>query len=124
MRAVTKEQDMKVLAILLWFLFSTADLKRQSSNNKSIPLRDDPCLPWQVRNETTGICKCVSGDAQGIVLCRDEPYDLKLLECFCMTYYTDTNQSLVGSCQYTCDREVNGYFLILQLIVLLNLTRR
>ena len=27
-----------------------------------------------------------------------------------MTYYTDTNQSLVGSCQYTCDRRRNGHY--------------
>ena len=42
--------------------------------------------------------------------CRDEPYDMRLFECFCMTYFADTNQLLVGSCQYTFEREKNGYF--------------
>ena len=102
---------MKVLSKLtIWMLFSTVDSREQSSDNKSTPLRDDSCLPWQVRNRTTGICKCMLGNIQGIVQCRDEPYDLRLFECFCMTYYTETNQLLVGSCQYTCEREKNGYF--------------
>ena len=102
---------MKVLSILtIWLLFSTVDSREQSSDNKSTPLRDDSCLPWQVRNRTTGICKCMLGNIQGIVQCTNEPYDLRLFECFCMTYYTETNQLLVGSCQYTCEREKNGYF--------------
>ena len=42
--------------------------------------------------------------------CRDEPYDVRLFECFCMTYFAYTNHSPVGSCQYTCEREKNGYF--------------
>ena len=100
---------MKAIAILMWLLFSTVDLREQTSNDTSTSLRDDSCLPWQVRNKT-GICKCVIGDIQGIVRCRDEPYSLQLFQCFCMTYYTDTNQSLVGSCQYTCDRHTNGHF--------------
>ena len=94
----------------MWLLFSTVELKEQTSNDESTPLRDDSCLPWQVRNKTTGICKCVFEDVKGIVRCRNEPYDLQLFECFCMTYYTDTNQSLVGSCQYTCDRKKDGQF--------------
>ena len=102
---------MKVLSILtIWLLLSTVDSREQCSDNKSTPLRDDSCPPWQVRNRTTGICKCMLGNIQGIVQCRDEPYDLRLFECFCMTYYTETNQLLVGSCQYTCEREKNGYF--------------
>ena len=100
---------MKALAILMWLLFSTVDLREQTSNDTSTSLRDDSCVPWQVRNRT-GICKCVIGDLQGIVRCRDEPYSLQLFECFCMTYYTETNQSLVGSCQYTCERRKNGHF--------------
>ena len=100
---------MKAIAILMWLLFSTVDLREQTSNDTSTSLRDDSCLPWQVRNKT-GICKCVIGDIQGIVRCRDEPYSLQLFQCFCMTYYTETNQSLVGSCQYTCDRHTNGHF--------------
>ena len=100
---------MKALAILMWLLFSTVDLREQTSNDTSTPLIDDSCPPWQVRNKT-GICKCVIGDIQSIVKCRDEPYSLQLFECFCMTYYTDTNQSLVGSCQYTCDRQKYGHF--------------
>ena len=100
---------MKALAILMCLLFSTVDLREQTSNDTSTPLIDDSCPPWQVRNKT-GICKCVIGDIQSIVKCRDEPYSLQLFECFCMTYYTDTNQSLVGSCQYTCDRQKYGHF--------------
>ena len=100
---------MKAIAILMWLLFSTVDLREQTSNDTSTPLIDDSCPPWQVRNKT-GICKCVIGDIQSIVKCRDEPYSLQLLECFCMTYYTETNQSLVGSCQYTCERRKNGHF--------------
>ena len=101
---------MKALAILMWLLFSTVDTREQTSNDTSTPLTDDSCPPWQVRNRTTGICKCVFGDIQGIVKCRDEPYSLQLFQCFCMTYYTETNQSLVGSCQYTCARHRDGYF--------------
>ena len=100
---------MKAPAILMWLFFSTVDLKEQTSNDTATLLTDDSCPPWQVRNKT-GICKCVIGDIHGIVMCRDEPYSLQLFQCFCMTYYTETNQSLVGSCQYTCDRHMNGHF--------------
>ena len=99
---------MKASAILMWLLFSTVDLREQTSNDTSTSLRDDSCPPWQVRNKT-GMCKCVIGDIHGIVRCSDEPYSLQLFQCFCMTYYTETNQSLVGSCQYTCDRHMNGH---------------
>ena len=90
----------------------------------STPLRDDSCPPWQVRNNTTGICKCMFGDIQGIVRCRDEPYSLQLFECFCMTYYTDTNQSLVGSCQYTCARQGNGHYFYITVDTSLKLNER
>ena len=115
---------MKALAILMWLLFSTVDLREQTSNNTSTPLRDDSCPPWQVRNNTTGICKCMFGDIQGIVRCRDEPYSLQLFECFCMTYYTDTNQSLVGSCQYTCARQGNGHYFDITVDTSLKLNER
>ena len=102
---------MKALTILMWLLFSTVDLREQTSNDTATSLRDNSCPPWQVRNKT-GICKCVIGDIHGIVRCRDEPYSLQLLECFCMTYYTDTNTLVT-------DIEMNTTS-TLQLILLLN----
>ena len=69
------------------------------------PFKDDLCLPWQMRNRTTGICECVSGDVQGIVRRRNEPYD-----SWPFAYYTDINQSHVGSRQYNCERESKEHF--------------
>ena len=70
---------------------------------------NEPCPPWQVN--TTGRCKCSSESIHYTVKCQDNPYQLSLHECYCMTYNHEMNQLHVGSCQYNCHRSAGGYFI-------------
>ena len=78
--------------------------------NGQIVTKNDHCPLWQNRNTSTGRCTCESNSLDGIVICRDKPYNLELYECFCMSFNTVTNLTLVGSCQYTCNKESHGYY--------------
>ena len=71
---------------------------------------NDPCPLWQTRNISAGRCMCESISLEGIVICRDKPYNLALYECFCMSFNNVTNLTLVGSCQYTCNKESHGHY--------------
>ena len=71
------------------------------TSNQTLVEGDDPCPPWQTRNITTGVCECEKKTASDVVVCTDNPYQLTLHECYCMTY---RDQILVGPCFYTCNR--------------------
>ena len=64
------------------------------------------CPAFQWRNNTTGQCMCFMEHFSGILLCDNDPYDLRLQRCFCMTYTHQNPQ--IGSCQYTCTKQSNG----------------
>ena len=110
---------MKALAVLLvWLMFFSVNSRDHSStafeNLKSeVTGDDDLCLLWQIRNNSTGRCSCGDKDLQGLVLCNDNPYSLRLYECFCMTYCHETKLTLVGSCLYTCNPRSHqlGYYM-------------
>ena len=73
---------------------------------------NEPCPPWQVN--TTGRCKCSSETIHYTVQCQDDPYQLSLHECYCMTYNHEMNELHVGSCQYNCHRITGGFFIQIQ----------
>ena len=64
------------------------------------------CHAFQWRDNTTGLCTCFIPHLSGLLVCENDPYDLRLQRCFCMTYTHQNPQ--VGSCLYTCSRESNG----------------
>ena len=85
------------------FIFSAVNYSQQhfiDSENSQCPL-------WQERNNATGDCEC-GNPLQEVVRCREKTKNLQLYACYCMTY---SHKTLVGSCQYTCQRSDSGYFL-------------
>ena len=103
--------------LLVSLLFSIVDISKQSDLvihdipiSPGDPVRSmDQCLPWQYRSNTSEKCEC-GHSLESIVLCRNEPYDLQLHDCYCMTQTNEKDQIIVGSCQYTCRRTRNGYY--------------
>ena len=85
---------MKVALILVVLLTATVSTMDWNQAN------DGSCPPWQVKNNT-GVCTCDSESLSHIVLCRNNPYELALQECYCMTY---GHKVVVGTCQYSCLR--------------------
>ena len=81
----------------------------QSSFSEVRVVGQDECRPWQFRSGVSGKCKCAKS-LQNLVLCQNDPYNLELFACFCMSYKNKTGQYLVGSCQYTCQRAKGYYF--------------
>ena len=87
---------MKVVLLLVCILTATVSTMSETS--------DHSCPPWQVKTPT-GACVCDPHNLHDIVLCSDNPYELHLQQCYCMTF---GHKLVVGPCQYTCSRM--GYF--------------
>ena len=110
-------QIMGVYLLLVSLLFSKVDITKQSDLVfQPIPISPgdpvrfmDQCHPWQYRSNASEKCECEQ-PLESIVLCRNEPYDLQLHDCYCMTQTNEKDQIIVGSCQYTCKRTRNGYY--------------
>ena len=108
---------MGVHLLLVSLLFSIVDISKQSDlfiHDIPVPPGDpvrsmDQCLPWQYRSNASEKCEC-GHSLESIVLCGNEPYDLQLHDCYCMTQTNKKDQIIVGSCQYTCRRSQNGYY--------------
>ena len=87
---------MKVVLLLVCILIATVSTMSDAS--------DYSCPPWQVKTPN-GTCICDSYNLYDIVLCSDNPYELHLQECYCLTF---GHELVVGPCRYTCSRM--GYF--------------
>ena len=100
-------------AVIVLLLTNGVDYSEQSLSaspdiqhfKASAATEDNECPPWE-ENNSAGDCVCGS-DLRGLVICKEHPYELQLYSCFCMTYSHEENQSLVGPCQYTCQRSEN-----------------
>ena len=58
-------------------------------------------FPIHTENGSTA-CEC-GNDLKGVVKCNNETQKVKILQCYCMTYSSDDNTSLVvGECFYSC----------------------
>ena len=58
--------------------------------------------------EIDNACMCGSS-LGGIVTCSDDPENIELNSCYCMTTDEDKNKTVVGSCPYTCVVPVKWY---------------
>ena len=99
---------MKTLLCLLLFI-SLYIVTGQPLNKPLNGNGNEPCPPWRVN--TTGKCKCSSEKIHDTVICQDDPNQLSLHECYCMTYNHEMDQLHVGPCQYSCHRRGSGYFI-------------
>ena len=92
---------MQFYIVLVCLLLSAVNFSQQQVNSDN-----DQCHPWLERNNATGDCEC-GNQLLDLVQCQQKPYSLRLYECNCMTY---SHKTLVGACQYTCQRSWTGYF--------------
>ena len=88
------------VSLCILILENVTASSQSCTSNQTLVEGDDPCPPWQARNITTGVCECET--ASHVVVCTDNPYQLTLHECYCMTYGDQI--LVVGPCFYTCNR--------------------
>ena len=84
--------------MFIFLLFSTL-VSTESSGFESC--WNDPCPPWQYNSN--GTCICSWHQFHTLVQCKNDPYDLQLQRCYCMT--CGQHKVLVGACQFTCTGE-------------------
>ena len=90
------------IELVYLLIFFAVNYSQQHFNDSE----DSHCPPWQGENDATGNCECGNPLLQ-VVHCQEETHNLQLYACCCMTY---SHKTLVGSCQYTCERSDSGYF--------------
>ena len=94
--------------VLAWTLYAAMGQpyhQSAGSLNDLIMTGEPRCLPWQTKSVNNS-CKCDTG-SNLFVTCTDDPYYLKITNCYCVTY--KHHQFLVGSCMYTCHQGSTGY---------------
>lgn len=61
----------------------------------------DFCPPWM--SLSSGSCKCEEVKHKNSVLkCCEKDRSLTVLACYCVSYYSELNKTLVGNCLYSC----------------------
>ena len=88
---------MKLCGVILFLALSLP------SSHDLVLSNNDTCPVWQSRSNTAGQCVCLKDIFHGIINCIDDPYNLLLQKCFCVTS-SHVGDIRVGSCQYTCTR--------------------
>ena len=94
---------------VLLLYFATAILVRTSTDQpQELRLRPgNSCsMPWFVWKSHS--CKCGSS-LDGIVTCQDDPVDVQIQPCYCMTSNKQTGDTVVGSCTYACAAKQHWY---------------
>ena len=78
----------------------------EGTKDYAISLRkpSDSCPLWFRRNLTTGQCEC-GDDLKGIVHCDRESKQISVLFCYCMTYNSEMDVTMVGPCLQLCTRK-------------------
>ncbi|XP_064388650.1 uncharacterized protein LOC135336726 [Halichondria panicea] len=91
-----------------------ASLIKDLSSKKSIGStviedHDLDCYPWMFRNSTNGKCEC-SNIPYRSVLCDVEISRTSILDCYCMTYDSESNETQLGRCVYGCGHKTDTVF--------------
>ncbi len=92
-----------------------AGLLKDLSSEKSIGLtvyknhNVMDCYPWMFRNPRNGNCEC-SNIPQNSVLCDAEISRTSILDCYCMTYDNESNETQLGRCVYGCGHKTDTVF--------------
>ena len=61
------------------------------------------CPPWTVFSSSSGECQCGDG-LYGVVYCDSDFKTISLLQCYCMSYNSDFNMTVVGPCNAMCGK--------------------
>ena len=67
------------------------------------------CYPWMFRNPRNGKCEC-SNIPYHSVLCDVEISRTSILDCYCMTYDSESNETQLGRCVYGCGHKRDTVF--------------
>ena len=65
-------------------------------------LRNETCYPWMLYNETDDSCTC-SKVPNRAIFCDPTIPKTSILDCYCMTYDTDQQETHLGKCFFGCD---------------------
>ena len=90
--------------------------KRESPQNSTITqlsiqtdFSEPDCYPWMYRDNLTGTCKC-SEIPYRAVLCDPTIPRTSILDCYCMTYNTERNETELGRCMYGCGHKTDTVY--------------
>ena len=92
-----------MLIIILVFAYLPTGLqgiKFQTKETTNCP------MPWFVGKNDS--CKCGSS-LDGMVTCQDDPANVQLQPCYCMTVDNHAGETVVGSCPYSCVAPFHWY---------------
>ena len=82
---------------------------KKSIGSTVIKDHDLDCYPWMFRNSTNGKCEC-SNIPYRSVLCDVEISRTSILDCYCMTYDSESNETQLGRCVYGCGHKTDTVF--------------
>ncbi|XP_064388117.1 uncharacterized protein LOC135336288 [Halichondria panicea] len=82
---------------------------KKSIGSTVIEDHDLDCYPWMFRNSTNGKCEC-SNIPLHSVLCDVEISRTSILDCYCMTYDSESNETQLGRCVYGCGHKTDTVF--------------
>ena len=82
---------------------------KKSIGSTLIEDHDMSCYPWMFRNLTKGKCEC-SNIPYRSVLCDAEISRTSILDCYCMTYDSESNETQLGRCVYGCGHKIDTVF--------------
>ena len=97
---------MTFATLAVYILFAVVQLVHGVYQSSITQLNESQCPTWQQRN-STGECAC-GANIDETVVCRTQPYSLKVMSCYCMTK-SKRNNTVIGACPYTCWRLEKGY---------------
>ena len=80
----------------------------QSTPNDS-QISNKNCHPWMFRNKTSGACEC-SDIPYRAVLCDPTIPRTSILDCYCMTYNFERNETELGQCLLGCGRKIDTVY--------------
>ena len=86
-------------------VFTTYQVSKEEVSPQDSCLRNGslPCPSWSYCDGTDGICKCPQIPTHALDCDRFEKRDaLRVLDCNCVTYNEELNQTEVGFCIYNC----------------------
>ena len=102
-----KKLALKSLFVLLLTLYAVMEWHTTMAVTTDQVWKDtepkDRCQGWTVYNSTSKTCVC--GDPlQGIVDCyiSNNTTTVRLRACYCMSYYNNSSEVVVGRCLFTC----------------------
>ena len=88
---------MLLFKISLMLSGASTELER----GQSACIEQGDCKPWFVRCKNMPNCTC-GNSLSGVLSCSENPPNVFLKPCYCMTVDLTSNDTMVGACPYTC----------------------